>query len=229
MGTEELRTDVVTTVKYDLIGMIAKKTTLTRRTVATILSQIRPTKFNMYAANPEEFIAKCSRMIREQKANMIVDHITYNQIEGKYESDIFVEEKWEDEYGKAFSARKAIQDYVFTDGYAADGQSVERKFAEALDTASEVVVYAKLPRGFQIPTPVGNYAPDWAVAFREGTVKHIYFVAETKGTMNSMQLKPIEQAKIQCATKLYELLSDKEVVYSQVSDYATLLSIARTE
>jgi len=126
-------------------------------------------------------------------------------------------------------ARKAKQDYVFTDGYAADGQSVERKFVEALDTASEVVVYAKLPRGFQIPTPVGNYAPDWAVAFREGTVKHIYFVAETKGTMGALQLKPIEQAKIQCATKLYELLSNKEIVYSQVSDYGTLLSIARTE
>ncbi len=229
VGTEELRTDVVTTVRYDLIGKIAENTTLTRRTVAAILSQIRPTKFAMYRLNPEEFIAKCSRMIREQKANMIVDHITYNQIEGKYESDIFVEEKWEEEYAKAFSARKAIQDYVFTDGYAADGQSVERKFVEALDTASEVVVYAKLPRGFQIPTPVGNYAPDWAVAFREGTVKHIYFVAETKGTMGSLQLKPIEQAKIQCATKLYELLSNKEVVYSQVSDYGTLLSIARTE
>ncbi len=227
--TEELRTDVVTTVKYDLIGKVAENTTLTRRTVAAILSNIRPAKFAMYRQNPEEFISKCSRMIREQKANMIVDHISYNQIEETYESDIFVEEKLEEDYGKAFCAKKAIQDYVFTDGYAADGQSVERKFVESLDTAYEVVVYAKLPRGFQIPTPVGNYAPDWAVAFREGTVKHIYFVAETKGTMSSMQLKHIEQAKIQCATKLYELLSGKEVVYSPVSDYATLLAIARKE
>ena len=225
--TVALRTDVVTTVKYDLIGKIAENTKLTRRTVAAILSEIRAPKFNMYQQNPEEFIAKCSRLIKEQKANMIVDHITYNRIEGEYDSNIFVEEKWEEDFDKAFNAKKSIQDYIFTDGYAANGESVERKFAEALDTASEVVVYAKLPRGFQIPTPVGNYAPDWAVAFQEGTVKHIYFVAETKGTMDSMQLKPIEQTKIHCAEKLYELLSDKQIVYGQVNDYEALLTLAR--
>ena len=225
--TQRLRTDTVTTVKYDLIGKIAKETTLTRRTVATILSKISPAKFLMYKANPEEFIAKCARMIKEQKAAMIVDHITYNQIEGEYDSNIFIEEKWEDDYKSAFNAKKSIQDYVFTDGYAADGKSVERKFAEALDAASEVVVYAKLPRGFQIPTPVGNYAPDWAVAFQQGTVKHIYFVAETKGTMSSMELRPIEKTKIHCAEKLYELLSNNQVIYRQVSDYETLLNFAQ--
>lgn len=227
--TVRLRTEVVTTVKYDLIGMIAKRTTLTRRTIAAILSRIRPATFNMYAANPEEFIAKCANLINEQKANMVVDHISYNRIEGTYDSDIFIEEKPEDDYRKAFRAKKAIQDYVFTDGYAADGQSVEAKFAHDLDTASEVVVYAKLPRGFQIPTPVGNYAPDWAVAFREGTVKHIYFVAETKGTLESLQLRPIEQAKIKCATKLYTVLSDKEVIYHPVSTYDELLQAATTD
>ena len=78
-----------------------------------------------------------------------------------------------------FLAKKAVQDYVFTDGTA--DKSIERKFAEDLDAADEVCVYAKLPRAFQIPTPVGNYSPDWAIAFYEGTVKHIFFVAETKG------------------------------------------------
>ena len=226
-STNILKTDIVTTVKYDLIGKIAKETTLTRKTVATILHEISPAKFSMYKLNPEEFIAKCSRLIKEQKASMIVDHITYNQIEGEYDSNIFIEEKWEDDYKKAFNAKKSIQDYVFTDGYAADGQSVERKFAEALDAASEVVVYAKLPRGFHIPTPVGNYAPDWAVAFEEGSVKHMYFVAETKGTMSSMELKPIEQTKIHCAERLYNLLSDKQVLYKQVVDYDSLLNFAR--
>lgn len=65
-------------------------------------------------------------------------------------------------------------------------KSIERKFAEDLDAAEEVCVYAKLPRTFQIPTPVGNYSPDWAIAFYEGKVKHIFFVAETKGTMESL-------------------------------------------
>ncbi len=227
--TSNLRNSIVSTVKYDLIGAIAKRTTLTRRTIATILSKIRPIKFNMYAANPEEFIAHCADIINEQKANMIVDHITYNQIEGTYDTDIFIEDKLEDDYKNAFHANKAIQDYVFTDGYAADGQSIERKFAQSLDTASEVVVYAKLPRGFKIPTPVGNYAPDWAVAFRKGMVKHIYFVAETKGSMHSMQLKAIEAAKIHCAEELYKLLSSKDVIYKQVSSYDDLINAANAD
>lgn len=219
-----------TMVKYDLIGKIAKGTVLTRLTVATILSKISPRTFLQYQQNPEEFIAKCIRLIKEQKASMIVDHITYNQIDGEYDSNIFVEEKWEDDYKKAFKAKKSIQDYVFTDGYAKDGQSIERKFAEALDTATEVVVYAKLPRGFQIPTPVGNYAPDWAIAFKEGSVQHVYFVAETKGTLDSLQLKPVEQAKIDCASKLFNgLLNTADVRYGLIKDYDSLIKLVNAE
>lgn len=118
---------------------------------------------------------------------------------------------------------KHIQDYVFTDGLAQ--KSVERRFAEELDGAKEVCVYAKLPRGFQIPTPVGNYSPDWAIAFNEGMVKHIYFVAETKGTLESLQLRPIEQAKIKCARKLFNELSTSKVRYHDVVDYQQMLDI----
>ena len=114
---------------------------------------------------------------------------------------------------------------MFTDGYARDGQSVERKFAQDMDLAEEVCVYAKLPKGFAIPTPVGNYSPDWAIAFNKGAVKHIFFIAETKGSMDSMNLKPIEQAKISCAKKLFNKLSTEDVVYHEVKDYQTLLSI----
>lgn len=116
-----------------------------------------------------------------------------------------------------------MQDYVFTDGIAE--KSIERKFAEDMDLDDKVVVYAKLPRGFQIPTPVGNYAPDWAIAFQKGTVKHIYFVAETKGSMESMDLRPIEQAKIKCAKTLFNEISTDDVVYGQVDSYQNLLSM----
>ena len=112
---------------------------------------------------------------------------------------------------------------MFTDGTAE--QSVERRFAEDLDSADEVCVYAKLPKGFHIPTPVGNYSPDWAIAFYEGTVKHIYFVAETKGTMESLNLRPIEQAKIKCAKKLFNSISTSQVRYHDVDSYQSLLSI----
>lgn len=94
-----------------------------------------------------------------------------------------------------------------------------------MDGAAEVCVYAKLPKGFFIPTPVGQYSPDWAIAFNEGTVKHIFFVAETKGTMESMQLRPIEKAKIMCARKLFNDISTDNVVYHDVDSYQSLLNI----
>ena len=209
-------------IKYDLIGKVAEATILTRRTIAAILKGIRKDKFEMYKNNPEEFITKVTRLIKEQKATMIVDHISYDQLEGKYDSEIFTAEK-HTTIDKAFKAEKHIQPYVFTDGSA--DKSVERKFAEDLDGAAEVCVYAKLPKGFSIPTPVGNYSPDWAIAFNEGTVKHIFFVAETKGTMESMQLRPIEKAKIMCARKLFNEISTDNVVYHDVDSYQSLLNI----
>ena len=209
-------------VKYDLIGKIRAGTHLTRRTVAAILKGISPAKFAMYKQNPEEFISKVIRLINEEKATMIVDDITYNETDGTYDSSIFTAEKNKD-FSRAYLSKKNVQDYVFADGTAE--KSIERKFAEDMDLDDKVVVYAKLPRGFQIPTPVGNYAPDWAIAFQKGTVKHIYFIAETKGTMESMELRPIEQAKIKCAKKLFNDISGKDVVYEQVDSYQTLMNI----
>ena len=212
-------------VPYDLIGKVAEGTKLTRKTVAAILSGIDPHQFYKFRFNPEEFISKVVKLINEQKATMIVEHISYDETGGTYDSDIFTAEKAGHSFEKAFLAKKSIQDYVFTDGYAADGMSGERKFVEDLDAAEEVCVYAKLPKGFHIPTPVGNYSPDWAIAFNEGSVKHIYFIAETKGTMESLQLKPIEQAKISCAKKLFNEISSSKVKYHDVDSYQSLLNI----
>ena len=206
-----------------MVGKVASGTTLTRRTTAAILQAIDPVKLSMFKFNPEEFISKVIKLIKEQKATTIVDHISYDQIEGEYDSSIFTAEKHSQTLDKAFKAQRHIQDYVFTDGTAE--KSVERVFAQDLDTAEEVCVYAKLPKGFAIPTPVGNYSPDWAIAFNEGAVKHIYFVAETKGTMESLQLRPIEQAKISCAKKLFNKLSTSNVKYHDVDSYQSLLQI----
>lgn len=209
-------------VKYDLIGKISAGTHLTRRTVTAILKGISRIKFSMYRNNPEEFISKIVKLINEEKATMIVDDITYNKTDGTYDSSIFTAEKNKD-FSKAYLAKKNVQDYVFADGTAE--KSIERKFAEDMDLDDKVVVYAKLPKGFQIPTPVGNYAPDWAIAFQKGTVKHIYFIAETKGAMESLDLRPIEQAKIKCAKKLFNEISTDDVVYDQVDSYENLLSL----
>lgn len=217
----------VSQIKYDLVGKIAEGTVLTRKTIVEIIKGISPVKFAMYRANPEEFITKVVRLINEQKATMIVEYISYDQIEGEYDSTIFIAEKTSTSIDKAFKASKHIQDYVFTDGYAE--KSVERRFAEDLDNAEEVCVYAKLPRGFYIPTPVGNYSPDWAIAFNDGFgIKHIFFIAETKGTMESLRLKPIEKAKISCARKLFNEISTENVKYHDVDSYQHLLDVMKS-
>ena len=213
-------TDVSTSdVPYDLVGEISRGATLTRRTVVRILKDITPQQLMLFKTNPEEFIRNVVRIIKDEKATMIVEHITYNQTEQKYDTDIFTKEKNRDTVDKAYAAKKHILDYVFTDSKG------ERKFAEDLDKANEVCVYARLPRTFQIPTPVGNYAPDWAIAFNDNMgVKHIFFIAETKGSMDSMQLKGVEKAKIECAKKLFNEMSTNNVRYHEVTDYETMLN-----
>ena len=206
------------TVKYDLVGEIARGATLTRRTVVEILKKLNPAKLAMFQNNPEEFIRNVIKIIKEQKATMIVEHISYNLIEGQYDSTIFTQEKSSQSISKAYPAQKHIMDYVFSDS------DRERNFASALDGASEVCVYAKLPRSFKIPTPVGNYAPDWAIAFNKGSVKHIFFIAETKGSMDSMELRGVEKAKIQCAKKLFNSVSTSNVRYHEVTSYQELMN-----
>ncbi|GHT97193.1 DEAD/DEAH box helicase [Spirochaetia bacterium] len=221
---------VGSSVPYDLIGKIAEQSTLTRKTIVAIIKGLAPEKRWMFNLNPEEFIQRVAEEINTQKAAIVVEHIAYQpSAEEPYTQDIFNMSKSSQEYAKAYQAKKSIQDYVFTDGSAAD--SIERKFAESVDTACEVIVYAKLPRGpkgFYIPTPVGNYSPDWAIAFRRGSVKHIFFIAETKGTMDSLNLRPIEQAKISCARKLFNEISTTGVKYHDVDSYQSLLNIMQT-
>lgn len=221
--TDTLKHAATSQIKYDLVGKLAEGTKSTRATIVAILAGIQKHVFAMFKLNPEEFITKAIRLIKEQKATMIVEHISYDQIDKHYDSSIFTATKGTSDFTKAFRAQKHIQDYVFTDGTAE--KSIERRFAEDLDVADEVCVYAKLPKEFSIPTPLGNYTPDWAIAFNEGTVRHIYFIAETKGTMESLQLRPIEQAKIACAKKLFNQLSTSKVKYHDVDSYQSLLNI----
>ena len=210
-------------LKYDLLHELTQRTSLTRRTVAAILSRINMMKYRKFRDNPEEFISKVARLINEQKAGLIVEGVTYNTTNEVFDKEIFTAECHRVALSKVFPALHAVTDYVVTDGTAE--QSVERKFVENLDKADEVAVYAKLPRGFYIPTPVGKYSPDWAIAFKEGKIKYVYFIAETKGTNESMELKSMEQAKIKCAEKLFEKLSNGEVHYGQVKDYKSLMDI----
>ncbi len=218
-ATEKLTTSAHSAVPYDLIGKLAEATQLTRRTIAAILRGINAAVFNQYKTNPEDFMLKAGLHINEQKATVVVEHLAYSPLEETYDIDIFTQEK--QDLTKGFKANRHILDYVFTDS------GTERTFVGELDTSTEVVVYAKLPRSFQIPTPVGNYSPDWAIAFEAGKVKHVYFVAETKGSMSTMQLKEIEKSKIACARKFFAKLTTNQVKYDMVNSYEKLMELVK--
>jgi type III restriction enzyme len=210
-------------VRYDLLGEIAEKTQLTRRTVAAILRGVAMGTFAKFRVNPEQFITEAARLINEQKATVIVEHLTYDTLQDRFDLAIFTENQTAQDFTKASEKlTKHVYDYVVTDS------KIERDFVAELDTSKEVEVYAKLPRGFSIPTPVGNYNPDWAIAFTEGSVRHVYFVAETKGSLSTMQLKGVEDAKIKCARKFFEALNEKNgqnVAYNVVTDYTELMQL----
>lgn len=210
------------TVKYDLIGIIAAHTELTRKTVASILSAIKSHVFDKFKANPEDFITQASRLILEQKATAVVESLSYTPTNKTYTTDIFTANHSKQEFSLAMDTpNRHIYDYLVSASKAA------RKFAERLESSTEVIVYSKLPSGFKIPTPGGNYNPDWAIAFTEGSVQHIYFVAETKGYISSLQLRNMEEIKTDCAKKFFEMLHQKfnPVKYGVVKSYGDLLNI----
>jgi len=217
--TDFHRASVHSAVKYDLVGRLAVETQLTRVTVAAVLQGINKAVFSQYRTNPEDFMQKAARLMNEQKATVIVEHIAYDPTGDAFTTDIFTQEKAKEDFSRAVKANHHIYDYVFTDS------KNERDFVKKLDASTEVVVYAKLPRGFFIPTPVGNYNPDWAIAFQQGKVKHVYFVAETKGSMSSMDLRKIEESKIECARKFFARITSDQVKYDVVDGYGKLMDL----
>lgn len=206
-------------VKYDLIGKLVGETGLTRKAVVQILTGIEKAVFDQFKDNPEEFIIKAAGLINDEKATAIIQHITYNVLEERYDTDIFTAPTIKGKLGaNAMKAQRHLYDHIVYDS------TNERDFASELDTNTAVAVYVKLPDRFYISTPVGHYNPDWAIAFYEGTVKHIYFVAETKGSMSSMQLRQIEESKIHCGREHFKAISGENVVYDVVDSYETLLN-----
>ncbi|WP_338890897.1 type III restriction-modification system endonuclease [Aeromonas rivipollensis] len=227
-STETLanHTSIHSVVKYDLIGKLAEGTQLTRRTVAQMLKGLDADVFAQFRTNPESFIAEAIRLINEQKATVIIEHLAYDPTEDKFELDIFTTGQSKQDFSKAGEKLKRhIYDYVVTDS------NIEREFVKELDASNEVVVYAKLPRGFLIPTPVGDYNPDWAISFKEGSVKHIYFVAETKGSISSMDLREIEKTKIKCARKFFDEMNRRfapeNVKYDVVDSFGKLMAVVK--
>lgn len=209
-------------VTYDLIGQLVSATGLTRKTIVEILKGIKPATFSMFKMNPEEFIIKTARIINDCKALAVIQCIKYEKLNDEFSTDIFTENALRGKLGvNAIESVKSLYDLVVL-----DSMGTEKDFAESLEHEDDVVVYTKLPRGFYINTPMGKYNPDWAVAFREGSVKHVYFIAETKGTDDlPSDLRGTENSKIECARKHFEAISEKDVIFDVVKNYQKLYDV----
>ena len=209
-------------VTYDLVGRLVSATGLTRKTIVEILKGIQSSTFCMFKMNPEEFIIKAARIINDCKALAVIQYITYEKLNDEFSTDIFTENVLRGKLGvNAIESAKSLYDFIVLDSMV-----TEKNFAESLEHQDDVVVYTKLPRGFYINTPMGKYNPDWAVAFREGSVKHVYFVAETKGTDDlPSDIRGAENSKIECARKHFAAISEKDVIFDVAKDYQTLYNI----
>lgn len=209
-------------VTYDLIGKLVEATQLTRKAIVTILQTIRPTTFNQFKANPEEFIIKAGNIINECKAIAVIEHVKYHKLNKEFESDIFSNSTLKGKLGiNAIESQKSLYDLVVV-----DSAGIEMNFAKDLEKESDVIVYAKLPGGFYINTPVGHYNPDWAIVFKESDeIKHIYFVAETKGSLEESQLRDTEKSKIECARRHFATIADSSITYGVVRNYTDLRNI----
>jgi type III restriction enzyme len=206
-------------VSYDLIGKLVTATGLTRRTIVEILKGIKPATFQLFKLNPEEFIIKTGLIINDCKALAVIQCIKYEKLNDKFSTDIFTENMLRGKLGiNAIESTKSLYDLVVL-----DSMGTEKNFAESLEHEDDVVVYTKLPNGFYINTPMGKYNPDWAVAFREGSVKHVYFVAESKGNdLEGSQLRGSEESKIECARRHFKAISDNGYIYDVAKDYKSL-------
>ena len=213
-------------VEYDLLHDVSNATHLTRKTVAQILGGIDASVFQQFRKNPEQFISEAERLINGQMATAIIERLSYSAVDDYYDTNIFTAVQTGNELSEATSKlNKHVFDHAIVDS------NVERDFAYSLDASSEVTVYSKLPRGFLIPTPVGDYNPDWAISFDEGTVRHIYFVAETKGSMSKMALRPQEDNKIECARKFFQAITEAkdsdQLRYDVVDSYDKLIELVK--
>ncbi len=216
----KLSNDVHSNARYDIVGEIEVQTSLTRRTIVDILKKIKQEKFLLIRKNPEEFIAKCSKFINEVKASLIINNIVYHKTEERHDAKtVFTNDKLA--LRDSDLLKKHIYDFLTSDS------KIESDFATALENSTEVVVYAKLPKSFYVSTPVANYSPDWAIVFDKDKVRHIYFVAETKGSDSDMDLREIEKLKIHCATEHFREISGAEVRFEKVSSYEKLMDIVQ--
>ena len=200
----------------DIVSFLQNETNLTRRSLVEILRQSG--RLDDFKRNPNMFIERVTEIIKKRMQHFIVDGIKYHRIgdEVFYGQELFKDEEL---FGyisgrseNMLAAGKAVYDHVVYDS------DVEREFAGRLEQSEDVKVYAKLPAWFKIETPLGTYNPDWAVLVERDDVQRLYFIAETKGSLFTDALRPVEEAKIKCGRAHFEAL-ETGVAFTVANNY----------
>ena len=190
----------------DLLTDLQHRTQLTRRSLVRVL--IRSGRLLDFKRNPQSFIEMAANVINRTKRLVLVDGIKYKRLGDK---DVYAQELFQQQeligYMKdmLFDTRKSVFEHVIY-----DSQTIERPFAEQLEKHEWVKVYAKLPRWFKVPTPLGSYNPDWAVVIQTEEGERLYFVVETKPSHFDPDLRSSETAKIQCGKAHFDALEGED-------------------
>jgi type III restriction enzyme len=187
----------------DIVSYLQNETNLTRRAIVQILT--KSGKLEQFKNNPQKFIEQVMGMIQRTMRHFVVDGIKYEKIgnESYYAQEIFEEQELAGYLNQNLQeSQKGVYDYVIYDS------DVEKNFAISFENNEMVKVYAKLPGFFKIETPLGSYNPDWAVVIEKDGEEKLYFVVETKSSLFTDALRPVEQAKIDCGKAHFDALGD---------------------
>lgn len=194
----------------DILSFLQRETELTRSTLVDILKGSG--RLREFAVNPQAFMTECSKLILRALHELIVDGIQYEQIAGQcftmklfeaseieeYLSRLYAVERKTETLPDASEVPRTPYDWVSCDS------DVEREVAKGLDQDERVRFFCKLPRGFKVPTPLGNYNPDWAIVLEDD--RKLYLVRETKSTLDTDQLRESENRKIKCGKAHFDAL-----------------------
>lgn len=188
----------------DLITAISDETLLTPVTVNEIL--VRSGRCGDFLNNPEAFLEKATEIIRSNRHALAIDGISYVKLDGK---EYYVQEIFDTAELIANLDRNAVKvEHSVYDYIVYDSSTIERPFAVALDNDPDVKMFFKIPDRFKIETPIGTYNPDWAVYLAKNGEEKLYFILETKGSTNFMDLRTKEQLKIHCGRQHFKALED---------------------
>jgi type III restriction enzyme len=187
----------------DILGFLQKETELTRHTLAEILK--RSGRLGEFKINPEAFMVAVAKEISRALHDLMLEGIKYEKVAGAFWEQSRIEQEAEEGIVRYLSNLYEVQnrEKSLFDAVVYESE-VEKQFARDLDNSEYVKLFVKLPAWFKIDTPIGQYNPDWAfVTERE---EKLYFVRETKNTLDSEERRTKENQKITCGRKHFDML-----------------------